>query len=455
VVLALVLLIPSSFWAANRYTERLLNVEVDKIRAEGAPVSKNDIDARTIGIPESAGRRATKFLFTLEPDDFQHYDIWNASSPVGTPRVNMHLKYEGGYDRQRRRTGETWADVMIDWSPQLEERVRQVLIKDQDILAQITAIAKLPKEDPGIALTYAFKDRNFITAKLPNLLALRMSCDLLLWEAAIALKEGRTDDAMDGCTASMNFLKHLDNAPWFLITQMISVYIRSGIASLALEVLRDGDVSDAAAERFLAACAASQKGLMDAWDMERLSCMEIFSSIGKSWSEPYGAGLPTDEWWAMQMFYAMPVCRPWRQYDQVVALRMHDMMRSSVGTSYAETQRMSQPLSKIITELTWATPMTKWIVPNLLRTNMQYYRAEAMVKLSQVAIALKKCRRDTGSYPTELAALVPAFMAAVPMDPMTGKPLVYRLENGKLTLASAVDDSTGGGVEQFVWEVAQ
>jgi serine/threonine protein kinase len=454
VVLALVIIIPATFWTADWYTERLLNAEVEKIRAEGAPVSKEDINARTAGIPEGVDRRATKFLFTLEPDDFLHWSLDRALSKGAKGRISESLGYDGGYDQAKRSTRSGWAAAMADWSPGLDAEVRQILAKDQELLARIAAISRLPKEDPRIALKYASQGLHVTAYKLPNLLALRMACFLLLWDAVIALKEGRPDDAMDGCTASMNFHNHLDSAPRFLITEMISVALRHQTASLALEILRADDVSDAATGRFLTACAASHRGMVEAVDMERLSCMDIFDSVGKSWSEPYSFDLHLGWWWAVQYLYAMPVCRPWRQYDQAVALRLYDRMRSSVGTSLAEDEISAQSMYGTLARLDWTTPLTETVMPNIMRSSMQYHRAEAMVTLSQVAIALKKCRRDTGSYPADLSALAPAFMAAVPMDPITGKPLVYRLDNGKLTLTSAVDESTGGGADQFVWELA-
>ena len=42
------------------------------------------------------------------------------------------------------------------------------------------------------------------------------------------------------------------------------------------------------------------------------------------------------------------------------------------------------------------------------------------------AIALKRFQMKNGHYPTGLAGLVPAFLPAVPLDPVDGKPLRYR-----------------------------
>jgi len=44
---------------------------------------------------------------------------------------------------------------------------------------------------------------------------------------------------------------------------------------------------------------------------------------------------------------------------------------------------------------------------------------------AEIAVALRRFRVDHASYPEDLAALVPAYLSAVPVDPFTGRPMVY------------------------------
>jgi hypothetical protein len=53
------------------------------------------------------------------------------------------------------------------------------------------------------------------------------------------------------------------------------------------------------------------------------------------------------------------------------------------------------------------------------------------------AIALKRYQLKHGSYPPDLASLVPEFVAAIPADPIDGKPMRYRLDgDGQFLLYS-------------------
>jgi len=60
---------------------------------------------------------------------------------------------------------------------------------------------------------------------------------------------------------------------------------------------------------------------------------------------------------------------------------------------------------------------------------------EIQRRLTVTAIALKRYQLRHGKYPADLAALTPEFIREVPLDPMDGKPLRYRLLKGRQDVA--------------------
>lgn len=71
---------------------------------------------------------------------------------------------------------------------------------------------------------------------------------------------------------------------------------------------------------------------------------------------------------------------------------------------------------------------------------------EAYAELARTAIALKRYRLRHGEWPTNLAALVPAFTATPPRDWMDGQPLRYRRnDDGSFTLYSVGADGRDDG----------
>ena len=88
---------------------------------------------------------------------------------------------------------------------------------------------------------------------------------------------------------------------------------------------------------------------------------------------------------------------------------------------------------------------------------------EVSRRIVVTAIALKRCQLKHGNYPAELSGLTPEFLPSVPLDPVDGKPLRYRLNaDGTFLLYSVgedgVDDggdptaTTGATSTSFYWQ---
>jgi hypothetical protein len=90
-------------------------------------------------------------------------------------------------------------------------------------------------------------------------------------------------------------------------------------------------------------------------------------------------------------------------------------------------------------------------------------RAETAKQMTETAIALKRYQLKYGKYPMDLDSLVPEFVSAVPLDPVDGQPLRYRLNSDGTFLLYSVGDngkddggdpSLGKGVtsSSFYWQ---
>ena len=84
--------------------------------------------------------------------------------------------------------------------------------------------------------------------------------------------------------------------------------------------------------------------------------------------------------------------------------------------------------------------------------------AETAKRVVITAIALKRYQLRHGNYPADLTALVPGFVSRIPVDPVDGRPLRYRLNtDGTFTLYSVGingkddggDPSSGKGSKPF------
>lgn len=100
---------------------------------------------------------------------------------------------------------------------------------------------------------------------------------------------------------------------------------------------------------------------------------------------------------------------------------------------------------------TYRIVLSKLALPGLSGTIGKATRAQTRTLQAQTAIALERFYLKNGTYPESLESLVPEFLAAVPLDPTTLRPLIYKRESpNRFRLWSvgwnAVDDN--GAVER-------
>jgi hypothetical protein len=90
--------------------------------------------------------------------------------------------------------------------------------------------------------------------------------------------------------------------------------------------------------------------------------------------------------------------------------------------------------------------VTALMMPATIKVSNAYRRGVGNLRCAFVAVALERFRRDHGSWPETLDALVPQYLAAVPADPQDGKPLrLKRRPDGVVVYWIGHDDTDDGG----------
>lgn len=85
-------------------------------------------------------------------------------------------------------------------------------------------------------------------------------------------------------------------------------------------------------------------------------------------------------------------------------------------------------------------------VPGMAFAVRKVESSEACKQMAVAAIALKRYQIKHGSYPANLDALVPEFLASVPLDPVDGQPLRYKLNaSGGFVLYSIGENGVDDG----------
>jgi hypothetical protein len=99
-------------------------------------------------------------------------------------------------------------------------------------------------------------------------------------------------------------------------------------------------------------------------------------------------------------------------------------------------------LSSIIENLIAGPPLTResywsWVAA------IDYWRAQC--RLLQADLAVRRFQDQHGNFPDKLAKLIPNELPALPLDPFTQQPLVYRMAGSEFTLYSVGRDRHDNG----------
>jgi hypothetical protein len=85
------------------------------------------------------------------------------------------------------------------------------------------------------------------------------------------------------------------------------------------------------------------------------------------------------------------------------------------------------------------------LLPSLKLAAMRDYHTRAEMRLAAVALACRLYEIDhDGNVPATLSDLVPTYLPAVPIDPMSGNPLLYKTDNPRVYSVGDDGDDNGG-----------
>ncbi len=84
----------------------------------------------------------------------------------------------------------------------------------------------------------------------------------------------------------------------------------------------------------------------------------------------------------------------------------------------------------------WYFKMIGALLPELHSVFYKEAMLEAMMLATRTGLAAKLYQAQTKRFPESLEALVPGMFKEVPIDPFTGKPYVFKVQNGELLIYS-------------------
>jgi hypothetical protein len=148
---------------------------------------------------------------------------------------------------------------------------------------------------------------------------------------------------------------------------------------------------------------------------------------------------------------ARMVWGPFLKLDEVYGLRQWRENLEITALPYRQGRKRIEAFEQdMATRSPWYALVSRVIVPVFARATQARDEGIARIGLMQAALALRQYQIAHGGYPASLADLRAAGGWAIPDDPFSGKPLIYRREGaGYLVYSVGGDLKDNGGIIDY------
>jgi hypothetical protein len=289
-------------------------------------------------------------------------------------------------------------------------------------------------------------------AFFPHLSRFRESARLLAFYAQFTAIEGRGDEALDTLGIAVRMAGHASEDPT-LISQLVGYAMDAIVFQSAQHCLNTAAASQEAMQRLYETLRQREHrpAFVRSMEAERTMGLDLFGTphllievLPAMLGDYRDAGFK-----ALAMLYVSPLAAPLRRADELYYLRTMMAAIQQAELPYREVgSRTHVPLPRSLFLGDDIAPSAERVVPPAFcllsralipvfgRASQKCDWAMAQNGLLQTALALKTYRREHGSYPETLTGLP----WAVPEDPFSGRPFIYRRQGAGFRLYSLGPD---------------
>lgn len=408
-------------------------------------------DQNSLATFQAANRLLAKYRF---------FDT-NAPSPMRFMKLGKAMVAWAQPDVRNEKTN-TW------------DQCQAAAMEEQDLIQLLESIIDRPVLD--FQLTYG----EGFTLLLPHLSPLKRCAQHLSISAICDLQRGDTEPASVKIRAMLAITKGMENEH-LIISQLVRIAIANIAIAATWEFLQFPKVTDeqlAAIQREWTA-AEFLGGGENALLMQRALCEAAAARMRQS-SEEFrqqatmysrGSSPGPSGWFDQAANMAVLKTKEsvwrfaWSDPDELKMLRGQQIILDAIRLA-----RTGQPFQTALRQQETGlaalgirvqsgdferglygidenvSSMMSQSLVSIQRFPYRIFRIKAARQIVIGAIALKRYQLRHGSFPAQLSDMVPEFVAAVPDDPMDGKPLRYRLNfDGTFILYSIGEDEKDDG----------
>lgn len=408
--------------------------------AEGRKLTRTVADLKARGIPVTAGALAAPCS-----DEDNAARLWKAVENIFEEKVDR------GPGLPPRPAPTALQFFSRAWqafsdgkpiSPADRSDLKELVLKNQKAFELLAEMGQRPcfrYRDPGQAL---------LEARLPSAVQMIRLTKLLLLSALFSTEEGDIETAIGKIRTGLKFAP-LVAQEGSLISYLIALADTRMLAYFSGDLFRGRPIGD---EHLLGLIAELDPGpwpgrLAGAVRGERVAFIEA------------GDYVLTGSVKDLDFFFGEPsfvksigawLIRPMLKKDIREALPVYDELEAQAQRPYYESRAFFGSRGRDLMDRPWYAFFSKAMMANFEAAFMKEALVEATFLASRTGLACRLYKSRTGRYPDSLEALVPGILKEIPIDPFTGKALVYRREGeGFVVYSLGTNEKDDGGRSAF------
>jgi hypothetical protein len=287
--------------------------------------------------------------------------------------------------------------------PQAEVTAARVALdRMRPALAEARRLADFP--DGRYRLEH---NADYLSTELPHVQEAIRVVRLLDYDAVVQALDGDGEAAVRDCIAALHVPRYLRGEP-MLITYLAGVALHAQIleaAEHALAAKKPASDKTLLALQKLLEDEGARPLLVEAYRGERAGFHYMLTNAANGDAVvPGGALSDADHAWYLRH------------------------MNRAVGAAAQPPPARNEAVGALITEAGSAPPQVRARLPDHRKVPLALYRGLARARCAAVAVAAERYRLKEGRWPARLDDLVPGYIAALPTDPYSGRPLRYGVQ---------------------------
>ena len=300
--------------------------------------------------------------------------------------------------------------------PGIREELKGMIEKNTRVFQFMEEASEKP------CFRYGDWGKNLYDIQIPDAVKMINAIRLLGIEAVFKAEEGKVQEAIDQIRWGMNFVQKTMDEP-LLITGLIATANMKYLHTCLKQIISGRDFDSTTLRTLIQDLRPElwREKFVRGIQGERVFFLENALAVLEGERDVLGLNMGD------RIFFW--IIRPVTKADTLWAMKMFDKVESTSKLPFYEIKEFHKGLSEDFDSIPWSFSLSELLFPNFSSAWLKEAILEAFMGTGQIALACKIYKNQEGRYPENIAVLIPKILKKEPLDPFTGDPFIYKLQD--------------------------